>query len=213
MAIAAGDIYQMTVQGTILGETVANVWYLQVASIGAGGIDATNLAEGWWNHIKTSYRAVAVTNHTTAYQNILAEQCGTGTREFGVYPVPIAEQGGTRSNGSGGGAESLPSFTAIGMRLNVGSRLTRPGQKRLWGLAEIDQNANQLQASAYGAADALGMTMRGTLTLGAPAALVDVFHVIRKTAPLDHVSVVQPITTTSVSRTVRSQVSRRPRPF
>lgn len=213
MSVTAGDVYQVTVQGTVLGESVANVWYLQVAAVGASGSNATQLAEGWWNHVKEAYRAVAVTNYATAFQNILIEQCGTGERGFGIYPVPLAEQGGTRSNGSGGGAESLPSFTSIGMRLNVGTRTTRPGQKRLWGLAEIDQNANTLQLSAYNAAVALGVRMEGTLTLGAPVALTDVFHVVRKTAPLDHVSVVQPITTTSVSRMVRSQVSRRPKAF
>lgn len=213
MALELDGVYQITLEGTVLDQTVANIWYCVVQAVGSVDGNETQLAEAWWNHVKVQYRAVAVTNYATAFQNVKVEQCGTGVRGYGVYPIPIAEQSGTRSNGSGGGAESLPSFTAVGMRLNVGSRQTRPGQKRLWGLAEIDQNANTLQASAFNAAVALGTRMEGLLTLGAPLALTQIYHVIRKSGPLDHNLLVNPITTTSVSRMVRSQVSRRPRAF
>lgn len=213
MALVADGVYQITVHGSVLGEQVANVWYAQLSGSPAPGDNETMLGEAWWNHVKAEYRNVATTAYPTAFLSVAVEQCGTGVRGFGVYSIPPGERPGLRTVPAAEQPQTMPSFSAAGMRLNVGTRLTRPGQKRFWGLAEQDNNAGTLQSSAVTALVALGNRMMGTLTLGAPLALMTLFHVIRKSAPLDHVNVVQPITTFSLPTTVRSQVSRRPRAF
>ncbi len=209
MAISAGDIYRITVAGTDGVQILNNVWFLEIDGTPAPPISVAALCEGWWNHVKTAYRGVACTPWTTAYMSVFAEQVNAVGGGYGVYPIAAGENGGSRAPGSAPASTVMNTWSAIGMRLNVDTKQTRPGQKRLWGLVEGDVSGNNLESAPYVAATALGAVMDDSMNLGAPALAVVCHMVVRRTAPDDVVSVVQPVASASVSARVRSQVSRR----
>lgn len=213
MAFANDDVYQISVVGSYGTKPAVNVWYVRVVFASDPGITAPQLGEAFWNHVKAEYRQVATTNWATAFTEIRVEQCDVPAGMYGLYSVPLGEQPGLRVGGTTGQESPLPIFNAAGARLNVGSKLTRPGQKRFYGLAEGDSAAGTLQAPARAAVIALGAKMTSTMILGAPALLTELETVVRKTAPLDVASPNQRVVSMSVPVTVRSQVSRRPRAF
>lgn len=209
MPLADGQVFRLTVAGEISGQVLNNVWFFKVAFASDPAITPAQLGEAWWNHVKVNYRGVACTVWTTAFTSILVEQVNVAAGAYGTFPIPLAEQAGTRVPAGAPGNELTPSFIAAGMRLNVSTKVTRPGQKRLWGLVEGDLFQTDLGTPARTAALLLGSQMDDNIILGAPAALTEVHMVIRKTAPDDVASVDQRVTGTSVSNRIRSQVSRR----
>ena len=209
MPLVSGNVLRLTVSGASDGQILNNVWFVRMGFVSDPGITAVNVAEAWWNHVKAAYRGIATTGWAQAYINVAVEQVNVAAGEYGNYPIPLAEQAGTRSPGASPGSVNTNTFTGVGMRLNVGTRLTRPGQKRFWGLSENDLTGNGLEAGVVTAANVLGAILDDNIVLGAPAALSELRHVIRQTGPDEAVMPVQNITSASVSTRVRSQVSRR----
>lgn len=209
MPLLDGNVYKMVVTGGSGGQVLQNIWHVVVNFASDPAITPAQLAEAWWNHVKANYRNVATNVWATAYLSVYCEQVDIAAAPFGIYPIPVGEQVGSRVPAAAPGNVQTNTFTSIGMRLNVGTHLTRSGQKRLWGLSEGDLLGNSLEAPAIAAAVLLGQAMDQFQVLGAPALLTEVQPVVRATAPDDEVSPHQYITSCSVSPTVRSQVSRR----
>lgn len=213
MPLVADQVYQFTVQGSWALKPVVNVWYMRVVFASDPAINASQLANAFWDKVKAEYRQIATTGWTTAFQNVFCEQVDVAGGAYGVYVIPAGEAAGLRVGGATGQEAALPSFNAAGARLNVMTKVTRPGQKRFYGLAEGDNTGGVLQSPARTAVLALGTVMTSTFVLPAPALLTELETVVRKTAPLDTPSPNQRVDSFSVPVTVRSQVSRRSRAF
>src|SRR5947208_2564809 len=81
-------------------------------------------AEAYWNNIKDRWRALYPASTPTLTSSVLFEELG-GSLSFGEFAVPSDEQHGTRS--LDGFGNYMPAYTAVGIRLSVASRTTRPG--------------------------------------------------------------------------------------
>lgn len=166
MPVTAEDL-KITIRGTCLAQQAEVVqWYRPT---GAAFLTATLLgvAEAYWNDIKTLWRACHLnsTNDTTV--SILISEPGAGGG-YAEYAIPSGEQSGTRSSPTQN--QPLPPFMCAGVRLTVGTRTTRPGQKRFWGLVEEDQSAGVLGSALAALVAALAPKFSAGITLGAPVA-------------------------------------------
>jgi len=144
-----------------------NVWTYNVLEI-IGTPTAGHYAEAWWNHVKTAYRALVPAGYGNSFQSVLVRELGNSTGEYGEYGIPAGEQVGTRTGGTDN--DFMPSFAAAGVRLTVGTRVTRPGQKRFPFLQQGDVNVNSLGTTFNGLLVTLMDIMEANMTLGAPAA-------------------------------------------
>lgn len=211
MPIGIGIPLRIEIRGTIKGQAcMVRQWY---ETDGAAFLtaDPTGVGEAFWNHIKTAWRAMHIGDGVDFTQSIFVAEDGP-TGAYGEYAIPTGEQTGLRS-GAGLGS-SLPAYSAGGIRLTVGSRVTRPGQKRFWGLYELDADHGDLVSAGYATLlDGIGPMFSAPLTLGAPVALGVLNPIIVSMGGTPPVVVAsQPVTGYLVHPYVTSQVSRKVRP-
>jgi hypothetical protein len=202
------SLLKITLRYAWLGQQMQTARYFE--PVGAAFLTATPAAvgEAFWNDVKTAWRGVAPAAQGNIFQSVVVEEIGGGL-EFGEFPVPVAEQQGTRS--STGLGEPLPSFLAVGMRFTVSSRVTRPGQMRIPWLWEADVNGNQVQAALLTLCNALGTKLSSTITLGAPVATGTLRQtIVRFTATVPPVVEAQQMVNGYVTNGfVTSQISRK----
>lgn len=206
MAISDGALIEISNVGNVSGQQVRNVWQYEVTS-GLPTVTAVDIAQAWWNHVKATFRALVPTSFTTAFETVEMRELNAPTGLLGAYGIPPAEQPGTRSPGAG--SEALPFFNAVSIRLNVGTRTTRPGHKRICCLVETDNNSGILQSSARTPAEALGTLMVSSMTFGAPAALLVVRPIVTRKDSLGNVVAFQGIQDATVGTYISSQNSRK----
>lgn len=166
MAISASHI-EVALRYTNLGQNcqTARLYTWDGASIAAA--TAVQVAEAWWNHYKDAWRAlVAASAPVGQFLSVFVREVGGGLA-FGEYAVPAGEQLGTRTTGTG---SPMPSYTAVGCRLTVGSLLTRPGQMRIPFLLDSDTNGNDVDPAFLLLCDDLAGLYSGPNILGAPVA-------------------------------------------
>lgn len=167
MAIATGSKISVSlVMDQAVGKAM-NVWTYSVLEL-VGTPTAGHYAQAWWGHVKANYRALVNAGFGLAFQSVRVQELGNPDGEYGEYGIPSGEQSGTRTNPADG--EFQPSFMAAGVRLTVGTRLTRPGQKRFPFLTQSDANVNLLGSTFTGLLVTLMDTMTQNITLGSPAA-------------------------------------------
>lgn len=207
MAITVGALLEVSIGGEANNNAVFNVWQYEVTT-SFPAITAENVAEAWWQHVKAVYRGIAATNYSGLFRQVMVRELNAPTGAFGSWAIPSAEWAGTRSPGSA--AEFLPTFNAAGVRLNVGTRVTRPGQKRFCGLVESDNNSGSLTAGVLTAIDNAMVVMIASMTLGAPAATMVLRPVVTRKDATGVVTAHQPIGSYSTNNLVTSQVSRKP---
>lgn len=206
MSIEIGALLEISVSGDVFSNQVMNVWQYEVTNTMAT-ITAEHVAEAWWNHVKDNYRAVPTSTYTGLFRNVFVRELNTPTGAYGSYGIPASERAGTRSPGSS--SDILPIFNAVGVRLNVGTRATRPGQKRFCGLNEDDQSSGSLQTAVSTAVGTLMDQMIESMTLGAPAATMVLMPIVCRKDVLGNVVAHQAITSYSLKSAVTSQVSRK----
>lgn len=206
MAIAEGALIEISNVGNVSGQQVRNVWQYEVTS-GLPSVTAVDIATAWWNHVKATFRALIPTTFTTAFETVEMRELNAPTGLLGAYGIPPTEQAGTRSPGAE--STSMPFFNAVSIRLNVGTRATRPGQKRICCLVETDNNAGILLNSARTPAEALGALMVQSMTFGAPAALMVVRPIVTRKDSLGNVTAFQGIQDATVATYISSQNSRK----
>lgn len=129
MALLAGDIVQLSMNGTLFGETCSNVFFyecLQNAGVATLGhvcaLFGIDIGDTWLPLVSEDYDLV----------DIRADNL-TNLLDFYVYG--ITGSGGTIS-------PSASSAVAGSLALQVETRLTRPGSKRMAGIPEVDIAAN-----------------------------------------------------------------------
>lgn len=181
MAVEVDAIYEIAVEGHLYGQQTLNVWTYKALS-SSFTVTAAELAEAYWNHIKSAARNIPTSDHAAAFEQVRVRQLSGTGGIMGTYIVPAGERGGTRTSD---GNPPLTPFAAAGVRLVVGTNSTRPGQKRFGGIGEGDNNGGQLAAGAVSAVQGLLTVAAGYILLGAPAALIELQCVVVRRNPAD----------------------------
>jgi len=206
VAITTGSKISISLNATSAGQTIMNVWEYSVLEI-VGTPTAGHYGEAWWNHVKAGYRALALAAWGQVFTSVRVSELGNPLGEYGEFAIPTGERAGTRSNPTD--AESMPNFTAVGVRLSVSTRVTRPGQKRFAFLTQSDVLGEDVQAPFQTLVATLMTTMVANMTLGAPAAgVVLVPNVVGLNAD-GTIRGAQLVTGYAINGKVTSQVSRR----
>jgi len=206
MAFTEGDLVEISVSGLNAGITYMNVYQYEILGT-FSGIDGGQVANAWWQHVKSTYRAVVANSYSTYFQEVIVRELNDPTGEFGTYAIPSGEAAGTRVPASETG--QLPPYVAVGAKLVVGTRVTRPGSKRYGGLVELDNNAGYVNGPVFAATEALLAVLTTNMTLGAPAVGMALDPIICKKAVDGSVVAHQPIVGYLVSGNLTSQVSRK----
>lgn len=202
----SGSHIEITLRYTNLSQQcqTARVYTWDGAAIAAAS--AVQVAEAWWNHYKAAWRALVGGGASNGqFLSVLVREIG-GSLSFGEWAVPTGEQAGTRT---GLTAANMPSFTSVGVRLTVGSLVTRPGQMRVPFMNEEDSVANAVQPTFIGLVEDLATLYSEPNILGAPVATGVITPVVVHYDPDTGAFVgsqpiegfiVNPFTTTQVSR-------------
>jgi hypothetical protein len=162
-------ILRVVVRWTAFGEPCENVGYFY--PVGAAFLTATctQVAEAVWNDFKADYRALLPATPTEyLFKEVFVEEVDVGAG-IGTYPIPAAEQPGTRA--TTGGVTVQQVWNSASVKLVVGSHATRPGGKRWSPIYDQDVDGDRvLGATILGLMDAFGALWGTTRTLGAPVA-------------------------------------------
>lgn len=165
------------------------------------------VGEAWWNDVKTDWRAlIDPIGGDFTFDSVVVEEMD-GSLGLGEFAIPTGERVGTRAAGDPG--DFMPSYCAVGVRLTVPTRLTRPGQKRFPGLLETDVYRNTVGGEFLALVEDVVVHYSATITLGAPVALGTLTPKILHLATAEHPTpteqdvagfVINPDITTQVSR-------------
>lgn len=206
MALAQFDLIEIVMNMRFQAQETLNIFQYSIQSIPVT-VTAVQLAEGWWNHVKATYRALQLASQPDTFISVRVRELNDAVGDYAEFDIPTAEKLGTRANPAA--AELMPSFNSAGVRLVVGSRTTRPGQKRFPFLTESDNVAGTLQA-AYKALLVSHMAiLSAPMVLGAPAALTDLYPIVTKKDALGTVSAYQFVTGYIINNNITSQNSRK----
>jgi hypothetical protein len=162
------SLIKTTLRWTFLSQQCQTVQYYEPDGAAFLTADMVGVLEAYWNDIKTAWRALIIESALFTFDSLLGEEVGGGA-SFAEYAVPTEESMGTRAQGTLG--SFLPSFMACPVRLTVGTRLTRPGQKRLPGLSDGDVDQNTVLSAYRTLAEDVAVKYGEFITLGAPVAL------------------------------------------
>lgn len=206
MAIAVNSIIEFSLNMDHLGSRLMNVYTYKVAVL-PGAVSAVAYGEAWWNHVKTAYRALSQSAAGPVFTSVLVRDLSDSAGELAEYSIPTADRTGTRATTAA--PEALPNLNAVGMRLTVGTRVTRPGQKRIPFLTEADIAGDAVSATYVGLVQTLGGVVSARAILGAPAAGVAIDPVIVSRDATGAVTADQVVIGYNVNPYVTSQVSRK----
>jgi len=165
MAITAEHL-AITVNYTWAGQKMQSKAYFRATGAAFLTADAAGVGEAFWNHVKAAWRGVVPSAVSGVFQSVFVEEIGGGLN-FGEYPIPVGEQGGSRAGVTG---EAMPSFLAAGVKFTVGTRLTRSGAMRVPFVNEMDCQTNTLQSAYLTVVGNLANVYANVMTLGAPVA-------------------------------------------
>jgi hypothetical protein len=207
MAIDEGSLIEMAVRQRFNDVQVINAWHYHVDSIPVT-VTPVQLAEAWWNHVKTTYRALVGNNITTPFQSVYIREMNNQTGDYAEFDIPIGEKTGTRQPPTQ--SELLPLFCAVGVRLVVGTRATRPGQKRFAYLYEGDNNQGILGSALISLVNAHMAIMTASMLLGAPAATAVLQPIVTRRDAQGFVTAYQNIQGYLVNPFITTQNSRKP---
>ena len=205
MTIGSGSLIEMVVNMNVLAQQTLNVWQYQIASF-PGTPSAVQVAEAYWNDIKGVYRAAASVTLGAVFTSIRIRELNNPAGDYAEFDIPTAEKTGTRASP---GSETLPPNIATGVRLVVGTRTTRPGQKRIPFMFEVDQNAGLITATWKTLVTTLATHMVAQIALGAPAALSTLNPIVCRKDPDGFVTANQPITGFIVADIASTQNTRK----
>lgn len=206
MAFSAGALVELTMVARVGSNRLMNVFGYEVVG-SFPGVTGVQLGEAWWNDVKTVYRSLVYATAGWVYESVLVRELNNPVGELAEFTVPLAEQQGTRT--APANADFLPIFNSVGVRLAVGTRTTRPGQKRVWGLTESDNDSNILGSVFKGIVTTWATHMVSNIILGSPATAMEIDPQVFRKDAAGAVIAQQPVTGFVVSDIITSQVSRR----
>jgi len=188
-----------------LAQQVAMVFQYEVDLMPDPGT-AAEWGEGWWNFVKTTTRGLCQSDQTGVFRNVKVRELSLASGAYGTYDIPLAEQAGTRSTGSGG---QMPPYVAAGVQLVVGTRVTRPGQKRMPFVTEGDNTAGVMSAALQTSMIAWCNVITAPMTLGAPVSGNRLLPVVVSKDAGGNVTAFQYITGYLINTNLTSQNSRK----
>jgi len=206
MGIPTGSLIEVSLVQTYLAQQVLNVFQYAV-DVPVGDADPVAVGNAWWNAVKAAYRALPQSSMGNVFDSVLVRQLNAPTGAYGQYAIPPAEQAGTRT--PTGAPESLPPFVAAAVRLVVGSRVTRPGQKRFAFLNEADNTDGRLISSYVVPLQALMTILVADMLLGAPSALTDLHPIVVRKDAAGAVTAHQPVVGYIINPWISSQNTRK----
>lgn len=206
MPVTGGHM-KITIRYTYLGQKCENVQFYRLTGTAFATATVLGVLEAYWNDIKTVFRSIFSTSEdVSTIDSILGDEVGGGLG-FAEFSIPPDERVGTRPAADDG--QWLNSFSAIGARLTVGSRVTRPGQKRFPSLREGDVIGNSLTPAIVDIYDPVFDIFAEQRVLGAPVATGVMQPEVGKSVPTGFPSVFQDVTGKVVNTNVTTQVSRK----
>lgn len=205
MTIADGSLIEMVVNMVELSQQTLNVYQYRINGF-PGTPSAVQVAEAYWNNIKGVYRAACSVGLGNVFVSVRIRELNNPSGDYAEFDVPTAEKVGTRATPAG---DTLPPNLATGVRLVVGTRATRPGQKRIGFMYEIDQAAGLVTSGWKTLVTNIAAAMTQQLTLGAPAALTGLQPIVCRKDASGFVTANQPITGYIVSDIATTQNSRK----
>lgn len=206
MPILVDALLEISSVGEVFSNEVRNVWQYQVITT-APTITAAHVGEAWWNNVKTVLRGIIPTSVPGYYRSVEVRELNNIEGAIGIYGIPAGEQAGTRS--ATGGGDIMPPYVAVAARLNVGTRATRPGQKRFGGVLEGDNVNGQVQTALKNAVDTAMAHMIQTLTLGSPAAAMTLLPIVCRKDSQGFVTAFQNIESWNVNQYLSTQNTRK----
>lgn len=205
MAIETGSLAEISLRMLHLSQQMYMVFQYKMTATPSTP-PAVNIAEAWWNNVKTQTRALVPAVAGNVFRTVLIRELNNPAGDYAEFDIPIAEQPGTRASVT---TDAMPSFNAVGVRLVVGTRVTRPGQKRQPFIYEGDQIAGVLSANILTATQLWANVMTAHFILGAPAALTEMDPIVCRKSPEGFVLANQKITGYVINPNVTSQNSRK----
>lgn len=207
MALVPGQYLEIQFRYTYLGQKLMTRQHYQMQGAAFLTADVVQVAEAYWNDVKTLWRSLFSTASTVSTQDALfVREIGNGL-QYAEYAIPSGERVGTRAAGDDG--EWVAPFMAAGVKLTVGSSVTRPGQKRISSMREGDIVGNSLISAHQTLVDNVAVIFSDPRTLGAPVALGVLQPVIGGTLIDGDPTVWQNVTGQVVNAFITSQVSRK----
>lgn len=206
MTITTGSLVEISLNELVLGQQMSQVFQYRVLGM-LPTVSAVQLAEAWWNHTKTTTRALCQgATFASPFKTVLIREMNDSAGDYATFDIPVVEQTGTRTSGSG---EAMPPYVSTATRLVVGSRTTRPGQKRMPFVLEGDNVSGLLQADLLGKTQTWAALITATMTLGAPAATVELHPIVCRKDAAGFVTAYQDITGYLVNGYLSTQNSRK----
>lgn len=206
MTIAADSLVEVTLNMLFDNQKVANVYQYNV--LAATPVDsAEQYAAAWWNHVKGAYRGLCVSGAGSVFQSVVIRELNNPTGDLAEYAIPAGEQDGSRAAGSLG--PFLAGFVAVGARLAVANRTTRPGQKRFLFLTEGDVAGPSVGATFIGLVEDILDLVTDDILLGSPAVGAAFQPIVTRKDATGAVTAWQPVTGYVVNPLLTSQVSRK----
>jgi len=149
--MASGNRYQLTLNGTLLGEPCANVFYYKASG---GAAIASDLTAAWDTAVRTDWTAVTSVEYT--FVNLVAINMDN-LADFAFDPYPGSITGGVSG-------ECLPRANAWTFQYVRATRASRHGWKRVGGVPESQQNNGVATAGAVTLLNTLATTLFTNLT-------------------------------------------------
>jgi hypothetical protein len=206
MAITEGTLLEIALKMRFNDGLLMNVYGYEVTGTFTG-IPAVNVGEAWWNAIKATQRALIRPSEGLQFRSIVVTEMNNPSGEFAEWNIPSGERQGTRSGVDS--SEFLPPFNAAGFRLTVATRATRPGQKRIPGLLEVDSETGALSVAYTALLESFASVVDGPLTLASPALGMDLQPVVFRKDVTGAVVAHQNVVGHVLNPYVTSQVSRK----
>ena len=202
------SLVRITLRYTFLAQLCQTQRTFEVEGSFSPDISAANLGEAWWNDVKAAWRALVPPSTDFVFTSVLVEEVG-GSLNFGEYAIPSGEQQGTRVPGVV--TNFMPAYCAVGCRLTVATRVTKPGQMRIPGLLELDNEAGAATSGFLALCEDIAEKYANDLLLGSPAALTTIHAQVTNSNDVDSPpGFYQPIVGFVLNPSLTSQVSRRP---
>lgn len=194
------DIIKITVNQEYLGEDALNVfWYIY--GLVAAGVTLVDVALDFIDHV---WEFVQESQHPVTETVTLKMENMTN-----AIDVDVVSLGTFGLDDTGGLAQ--PSYVASGFSMDVSDKTTRPGSKRFVGIGETRTTANTYDAGGTVADDIETALSNFVDVIGGAAGEGTIIPVIvgRDEFGQPDLTRVSPVTSSTVSSTIRSQVSRR----
>lgn len=206
MTIASNSLIEMTTNMLVSGNVNLTVWQYEATNVPIG-VTPVQIAEAYWNHMKGTLRALWTTTYGSIFKTIRIRELNNPVGDYAEYDIPIAEQTGTRTPPAS--YEQLPPFTAVGVRLVVGTRATRPGQKRYSCVVEQDNNVGVLGAPLIALVQAHMAVACTFAVLGAPALSTRIVPQVMRKDATGNVTAHQDVTGYLINQNITSQNTRK----